>query len=234
MESLSESRWSGGASKTRCRVALKCPPETTADKDSRYGQLTFQDFSDVDNESTWLVADIAPLLVRAPDLQTRDGDGEQHRGGTVITLGQRGYLTNSRVTPHPHTAASLTSIVSERVKHRMSVVAFSDAVSPQVTSRLYIIVQPIVRQFQHLGQQFEQSAIHAVAEVLLFSWLPITATHVTESSDFVHEWLDTFRLLAGVDKLVAVEIEMLDSVRLVKGCFLNLSLSYILRLTLQP
>lgn len=108
--------------------------------------------ADIDNDCARLVPHGLPSALPGPDVQRRDGDGEEERGGAVV-----------RVAVHADAVAPGLVLGWEGVEEGVPEVAVTDGAGVGLDVRPEVVVG----ELQDAGEQGEEAAVDGVGEVLL-------------------------------------------------------------------
>lgn len=117
---------------------------------------------DINHQSTRLVGDIVPFLILAPDLQTRDGHGEEQRCQAEVG-----------VAVHAQPFGGFLGLFLYGSEESMPEVAFAGGTAVG----LDVVPEVVVGEFEDAREEREKSAVDGFGEV------------VGEGLDFVHEWV---------------------------------------------
>lgn len=142
--------------------------------------------ANVDDEGAGLVGDVVPLLVAAPDLQARDGHGEELRGEAKVG-----------VAVHAQALGGLLRLLLDRPEQRVPEVALAR----RAAVRLHVVPQVVVGQLEHAREERQQPPVDRLGQV------------VAELLDLVHERVQARRhAVLDVLPVGLVPVELLDSV----------------------
>lgn len=110
-----------------------------------------QRLSDVDDQSARLIRDVIPLLVPAPNLETRDRDGEQQGGQSEI-----------RMPVHPQPFRLFLCGLLHRTEQGVSEVSFAGGASVG----LDVVPEVIIWQFKDAGEERQEATVDGLGQVL--------------------------------------------------------------------
>jgi hypothetical protein len=144
-----------------------------------------QGITNVDDKSAGLVGYVVPLLVAAPDLETRDRDREQKCSQTEVS-----------VAVHSKTLGCLLGLLLDGTEECMAEVAFTR----WATVGLHVVPEVVIGQLKDAGEKNEETTVDRFSQI------------VGKFFDLVHEGVETCRHAVDILPVSLVPVELLDTV----------------------